>query len=376
VVFKGWSRRTGAIGIDFGREVIRVLQLHETAGDLRVSGAALVPTLGADLSRESDAADLASRLRDAIRGRGLTGRRCILALPRSCLRMQSVRMPVMPDGELREAVAWEAVQRFGMARERMECDCIRTGVTVPGTESREEIIIVAATHEDLQHRLSVVTSAGLRPQAVDIEIAALARLLSRRHRRGADQNRVRAVIDVGSEGSIFMLVRGDQIAFAKSLHLVGADLRAAVMERLQIDAEAAADLRRQRSTTKADETVERAVYEAVRPLLLELVKEIVLCLRYYGVTMRGQPPERAIITGDEALDPELPSLLSEAAKIEAEFDDSAGTLERLNEDLRRRLARDPGPCGGWAVAAGLSARGMPMPKSAPHEKAQAGKEAA
>ncbi len=107
-----------------------------------------------------------------------------------------------------------------------------------------------------------------------------------------------------------------------------------------------------------DESIERAEYDAVRPLLGSFAKEVILCIRYYGVTFRGHPPQRLILTGGDGLEPRLGETLAEQCKIPVVFEDEGSPLAGLTDDIRATLHRTPGPAVWWAVAAGLSLRGL------------------
>src|SRR5690606_3485124 len=148
--------------------------------------------------------------------------------------------------------------------------------------------------------------AGLRPSAVDTGFGALARLFSQQFRRESDRQHVRAVLDVGHSGSTITILRGEQIAFCKPLNIGGKLVNKAASEHLQMDPAAAADLRIVRIVAEEaartgrqarcelaesgddlsglpaiDNATDRAVYEAVRPLVGDLTREVTLCLRYY-----------------------------------------------------------------------------------------------
>jgi type IV pilus assembly protein PilM len=370
-VFAGrFSSSIGLLGVDIGSRGIKLLQVREHHRQLHVVGAARVDTpfrrQGEAPEPEADHA-LTQQFQAAITNGGFTGRRCVVSLPRSDVRLQSIRLPSMPEPELRQAALWEASQRFGFDREAMEADYIRTGASLQSGETREEILLIASPHASLQARLAPVMAAGLRPVAVDTDFNALARIFSRSCRRESDRGQVRVVVEVGASGSTVMILRGDQIAFAKSITISGHHFNQAVVEHLELDERAAAELRAARiaalvspdgAETPVEAATDRAVFEAVRPLIGDLVKEVVLCLRYYGVTFRGHPPERIILTGGDGLEPQLDATLQQACKIPVAFDEPPAVLEGLIGEIRGKLHRTPGPAASWAVAAGLSARGL------------------
>lgn len=336
--------------------------------------------------------DLSDMIRAAFMTGGFAGRKCVVSLAREDIAIQSVRLPRMSDDELRQTVAWEAAQRFGFDRNAMEVDFIRTGATLASGENREEIILVGAPHQAIHARVEPVLAAGLRPVAVDTAFAAMVRTFSRRVRRESDLNLVRVVLEIGASGSTVLILRGDQIAFCKPLSISGNLFNRAVAEHLQMSEADAAELRQQRlmirqaaentcqlarasepsgleaaqfapeheplMSSTLDPETDRAVYAAVRPVLNELAKEVTLCLRYYGVTFRGQPPERIILTGGDALEPKLDETIARACQLRVSFDDSPGALTNLIEQIGNALNQTPGPASYWAAAMGLSLRGI------------------
>lgn len=365
----------GSLGVDWGSNSIRMLQLRQQDSQLHVVGAAEVPLPNDEGSlTEEESAALTERIRAAFAAGGFTGRRCVVSLPRHDVCVQSVRLPKMPDEELQQAAAWEAAQRFSFDRAAMEITALRTGALLQSGDSREEVLLVAASHAVLHGRLKPILDAGLRPIAVDTGFAAMARVFSRQFRRDGDTQHVRAILDVGRSGSTVMILRGNQIAFCKRIVVGGRKFDEAVAEHLQMDLPAAAELRATRivhacskdkdATPANDPSTERAVYDAVRPLIGELVKEVTLCLRYYGVTFRGRPPAQILVAGGDGLEPNLGELLTNACKIPVAFDDDDETLKSLAGELNSALHRTAGPAACWAVAAGLSIWSLMSSKSA------------
>ena len=419
-MFGRFSSSMGLVGVDFGTGGIKMLQLREinAQGDLEVVGAARVdvPLTPVSITRNKDRAKsanesgavpaplskpregvptpdaLAEMIRSAFATGGFAGRKCVVSLAREDVSVQSVRLPKMSDEELRQTVSWEAAQRFGFDRNAMEVDFIRTGATLASGENREEIILVGAPHEAINARVEPILAAGLRPVAVDTAFAAMVRTFSRRVRRESDVNLVRVVLEIGASGSTVLILRGDQIAFCKALSISGSLFNRAVAEHLQMSEADAAELRQQRlmirqaaehtcqlahdaetstpevaqyapeheplMSSTLDPETDRAVYAAVRPVLNELAREVTLCLRYYGVTFRGQPPERIILTGGDALEPKLDEAVARACQLRVSFDDSPGALTALVDEIASALNCNPGPASCWAASMGLSLRGI------------------
>ncbi len=349
---------TGHVGIAFEAGCTRMVQVREDRSGLQVSGAASIPT-AMDAAPQAVMADA---IRSALVTGGFTGRTCVVSMPREVVWTQVARLPDMPDSEFGEAVAWEAAERFGVPRTQLQCDWIRTG-GVPG--ERQEVLLVAVDREQLDQRLDAVLAAGLRPMAVDTGFGGAARLFSRRFRRSADAGRTRALLDVGPSGSMLMVLRGSSIVFCKPVSIGGRHLDECIADRLDLDTPSAAELRRARLQDRSalDPSTDGAVADALKPVLAELSRETMLCLRHYSVAIRGERPECLHLSGSEAVEPGLCDLVANLCRLETHMDDDAGTLAALQAGLDRTLPVPAGPASGWVAAAGLSLRGLEAAKA-------------
>ena len=370
-----FQSNTGAVGVSFDEDVVRLVQVRDHGGTLTVTGAA---------QRESkaEAADqsrLSAVLRDAIVSGGFVGRRCIVSLPERDVFLQSMQLPAMSDDELGEAVAWEASQRMGVAREDIESDWIRTGADDVQSSARSEVLAIAARRSVLSVRLEALMSAGLRPMAVDTSFGGISRLFSRHHRRDVDQDTSRAVLHVGEHASTMLVLRGETIAFCKRIETGGRAFDDSVAERLCLDPQAAGELRLarlQQGTSAIDPATDRALREAIRPMTAELAHQVLLCLRYASVTFRGLTPQRLISTGKHGHEPALLEALEATCGVSVHVDDAQDSLSDLRSGLATTLQREPDMVGAWAAAAGLSLRGLQTSKRSRRSGARPGKVAA
>jgi len=358
------NKSTLPIGVDIGASGVKLLQLHDDGGALRVTAAArrnFNRPLPDDPAQRG--ADVERTLRAALEMSQFRGDACVVAPSSSDLLIRAVRMPSMTDDERNKAVRWEASERFTVPMDELEVEWIRAGEVSQGHDSRDEVILVAARQSTLSLYLNAVISAGLRPTAVDAPFLASARNLTRSLRRQEDQSAVRMIIDVGLSGTTVCITRGRDVAFVKPIEIGGRDFNRAVGDRLSLEDEAARQLRLERlsdpdESPGAGDRVNRAAFEAVRPLLHELGQEAALCLRYYSVTFRGARPDCVSIIGGEAREPNLASILADHLKVDTRV---ASPLEGIDVTAAEmRLDRRHAALTEWGVACGLSMRAASM----------------
>jgi len=350
----------GSVGIEFETTRARMLQLREHRGELAVAGAARV-----ELSEDAFIDDPRSRsavseqLRAAVVSGGFLGRQCVISLPRDEVHVHGVRLPLMPTDELREAAAWEAANRLDLARESIECDVLCMGGQ-PDAKERQDVLVIAAASASLESRLDAVLESGLRPVAVDTHFGGIARVLSRRQRRDSDAD-VRAVVEVGDAGSTVLVLRGGEVAFCKLLPIGGRHLDAHIAERLDLDIDAVGDLRLamlDAAGPSVDTATVGAVCDAARVVLAELSRDVMLCLRHFAVGARGARPERLLLTGVHARESGLAECLETTCRLPVLLDDESQCTRAMEAGLPRLLHGTAGPASGWAIAAGLSLRGL------------------
>lgn len=348
-MFKRWLNPPRCpIGIDVGTHSVRMMQVSREGDHLAVIAAARA-ALSGEANGFGDAfhQQVAGAIRRMIDAGRFVGNTVVSCLPAPVMHCKNLRLPKMPPDELPEAVRWEANDRLHLG-EPAFTQFIDAGVVRQGEEERQEVILLAATNTVIDQHARALIAAGLVPMAIDAIPAALARCVGRH-----DAERVQVVIDVGYAQSKVLICRGDTVLFYKQIDVGGRTLDRAVAEKLDLPAREAAELRR--AAAQRDEQVRRSVDEAVRPRLIDLAREIGLCLRYYSVTFRGQRPDTALLLGGEAHDTSLAQLISEGAAIGVEQGDPLAGVDLTG-------AGDLGDHADWAVALGLALR--PLAKAA------------
>jgi type IV pilus assembly protein PilM len=367
-----FKHRDGPIGIDVGVGQVRLLQLSERGGR-RALAAATVPL--PETSAAPGTNPLAEALRQARRDAGFTGPRTVSVLPADQTQSKNLRMPALPGDELAAAVRWEAAERMRIDADRSVVQHLQAGVIHQGDQERLELIVLATRLDDVQQHLQTLRDLGLRPEAVDARATALCRALSAGDEASRD-DRPHVVLDIGQRRTQVLIVRGGAIQFYKTIE-IGADrLDAELSGRLGLPLEIARSLREAVAAARlapADTPLlagqshgREAVLGAMRDGMNELAREIGLCLRYYGVTFRGNRPTHGKVVGGLA-QPWLAEHVGAAAGLTLTLDNPLAGI-----DLSAVRDQIPvGTEGRWAVAAGLALRGLksavplPLPDDTP-----------
>ncbi len=354
------TRAMGPIAIDFGAYALRAMQLTGRGNQQRVHHCALHVYPTHTGSQGLDRNEVIEALRGILKTKKFVGKKVVTALGQHELIAKSIRLPDIPETELAPAVEFEAAERISGLEEDAEIRFIPSGTLVGESEQQQEVLVLAAKASVIHQHLELLTELGLESACIDAVPCAIFRPFERYLRRTADQDQVNAFVDIGQTSSWIIIVRGNQIALARSVDVGGLAFDRLVGAQLSLDPKEAGELRRRiarshsphgNSSTPVDSETRHAVDSAEGPAWEKLGKEIGLCSRYFAVTFRGERPENVTCVGGESLNQLGLSHLSEVTGMEC----------RVGYPLRQMLHTDTVPheddsdsLAEWATCAGLS----------------------
>jgi len=354
------------IGIDIGSESIKLLQLQQTAPEVVSLCAAAIwrfPRGSGDdpSNRRRQAAEAVRRM---LHENGFRGRDVVSALSCRQLGIRSVRLPQMPAKELREAVKWEARERFGFELGDDQISYLDAGEVRNGNDTYREVVLLAVEKEAIEDHVALLSEMKLHPVHVDAAPMAMFRVFDRFHRRQEDGQSSRVAAEIGACGTRVVVARGGQVVFLKSLDIGGSALTAAVAKQLNLGEDDAWQVRQrgirhqlaqsaENSSQDQQDQVDRNVQDAVRGVLESLGEEMALCLRYCSVTFRGLRPSEVLLCGGEAYDPFVSKALGERLGVPCVV---GRPLRGLDTGHVRLDPEGKGIFAEWAVCMGLATR--------------------
>jgi type IV pilus assembly protein PilM len=308
---------TPPIGLELGAEALKMIQLTEAGGRLKVAKAVRVP-LPDDVKGDPDrrVAFAGAQLRQALRRGGFVGSRVVAAVPKELLHYRTHRLPPIAPDEVPAAARIDARDLFRFDPDSADVQSIDAGEIQPeGGERRREVILIAAGKKYLDDFTLALDAAGAEVVSLDVDPCALWRAA----------RRVPLPHDGGNGGAVMPRVLLD-VGAAQSRVIIGT---AGVIRFVRtIDATAMAPQ--------------------------ALAREALKCVRYHAMTFRGPSPKRIELVGGSANAAEVRSTLATTLLLPAE---PAGLFAGIDVSAIPESDRTPG-LGGWAVALGLALKGM------------------
>ena len=345
------------IGVDIGHDSVKMLQLEVREDKLAVCASAR-QMLDASAPAGSNAADLisapaAQAIRDLLGGGNFAGRSTVVALPRHIVHVKNLRLPPVPPGELASVIDFEARGVFPFDTQEARVEFLVAGEVRQGSDMRQEVVVLAARHADIDRFVEQLHRTGLVIDSLDVEPCALYRTVDRFVRRREDETEVHVLIDVGTRCTQVLIGKGRDVSFFKAIEIGGADFNMAVSRKLGITPVEARALRRrlqEQNEQASHDTVRLAVTDSTRSVMESLTREISLCLRYHSVTFRGQRPLKVRVSGGEGGDEQLLAILHSVLGIPVE---PARPLFSVDCAAMRGFDRRK-PSGDWTVAMGMA----------------------
>lgn len=345
----GWRKNTVLpMGIEIGSTTVRAIQLRPGPQGYSVQACAVE---SANLNGSDRKSEMTRALLRLMKTAPFTGRECVVSLSPDRVLTKSVRMPQMPDDDLKQAVQFEAQDRFGVSAEECMIEHFRAGEVRRGNELRDEVLLFALPNDVLHETIEAIEAARLIVRAIDLEPCAILRAIARQNRQTTGS--IHTVIDFGDTLTQIMIQQDDRLAFYKCVEIGGLMLDNALAEKLGTSVAEATKLRvpfmnRLPGAAVEDGSLEQAVSDAIRPLMDDLLRELDMCLRYYVVTFRGSRPEEATLTGSQSSAVRLQQALSQSLGIHID------TIAPMKDLRPSDLMGSQEHLGQWASTLGLA----------------------
>jgi type IV pilus assembly protein PilM len=239
----------------------------------------------------------------------ITAKTAILCLSNRYVQIKNIVLPEMSDKELAESVRWEIKDLINMPLEDAVCDFNILHETKEANSKKLKLSIAVISKRLSEEYVLMINSLGLMPSAFVIEQqtawAALRNMPEIRDKRTA------AFIDVGAEKSCLSIFENGRIELIRSLPVSGRKFTSSIASRVKTlsGADLTIDIAEiikckygiAFESGKTQEDINPPdVFAALRPLLEELVSELIRVFEYYKNEHEGKNVELLVFYGGGA----------------------------------------------------------------------------
>jgi type IV pilus assembly protein PilM len=285
------------VGLDVGTSALRAVELIVEEGRPPVLEAfgqvGLPPGIIVD-GEIRDRAQVVAAIRRLWRHGGFKTKRVRLGVAGLRAITREIELPPVPPDEVAAAVVLQAEDIVPFPIERTSV----ASAVISRTEDAEGLplirVLVAAAHRDLVDSLvAVVEEAGLEPEGIDLDTAALSRAFTLPD--GA--NEPEAVVSIGAGLTMVVIRHGGTLQFVRTIDMGGDTVTRALASTLDIPIADAEILKRRLALPGLhDPAATRAVFDVVE----QLADEVRSSLRFFGSLPGRTPPSRVLVTGGGA----------------------------------------------------------------------------
>ena len=225
-----------------------------------------------------DTAKLAEIIREGVKkvkGEQLGTKNVIASLPEKKAFLQVIQMPKMEKEELKKALPFEAENYIPLPVEKVYLDFLEIKPR-KNHLNYSDVLIVAVPKKTIDPYLISFKKAGLNLQALEVESQSIARAVIK--------NEVSSfpvlIIDFGKTSASFIVFSGSSLRFTSSIPICSQKITESISRLLRVDLQEAEKLKIKYGL-QGGKGEAKKVFEASRPIMLDLIKQIKKYIDYY-----------------------------------------------------------------------------------------------
>jgi len=316
-----------AFGLDISDLSLKIAKLEKKGNFFRLVsfGEVEVPPgiiEQGEIKNEERLVEILKKGKKLVKGKELKTKYVVVSLPEEKAFLQVIQMPKMSREELREAIRIEAEDYIPLPLEEVYLD-FQEVLPLHNQLDHLDILIAALPKSTVDPYLSVLKKADLRPIVFEIESQAISRALVK------DQiipSRL-LIIDLGATRTSLIIFSGSSLRFTFSIRISSQELTEAISRALKIKKGEAEKLKREYGIErKRGDLKSEKIFNALLPLLTNMVSEIKKCLSYYHthashehLPPEGRKEEKILLCGGGANLKGLREFLARELKMEVQL---------------------------------------------------------
>jgi len=310
--------RPAPLGVDLGSGSVKVIGLK--AKKISIAAFMDIPS-----PEKEDQTSLINKLHNFFKELNIIGKEAVVNLPGNLSFIRTINLPLMPKGELKEAVKWEIKRQLPYPPEEAVYDYV-------AKETSEGIVATFASAErkTIERHIFPFKEAGLSVVAVDINPLCLTRALPL-HGSG---NII--VLDIGARNMEINIVRSGALRLARSVEMGGEHIKRQLLGEGFTEKD-------------ADAMMMEGPAERMKEILNQFLKEIFRSIDYYKATYKEKIFSGIILTGGVAISRAVKDYFSHMVEVPVSVPNPFDGLIMKDEALKPLGPR-------FSVAIGLARR--------------------
>lgn len=293
-------------GLDISDSSLKILQLKRkrkkfflnSFGEEKIESGLIE---GGEIKNERKLIEVIKSAIKKVKGKKIKTKYCVVSLPEEKAFLQVIKMPQMPEEDLKSAVVFESENYIPLPIDQVYLDCQVVSSLTPDSK-KLDVLIAAVPKEIVNSYLSVLKKSNLKPIAFEVESQAIVRALIEKETTSHPV----LIIDLGATRTSFIIFAQNSIRFTCSIPVSSIHFTELIAKNLSINFSEAEELKKkygleQKIAIKLKEQTikqeKREIFEALIPALVDLVQQIKKHLDFYETHFFSpdlKPSERKI----------------------------------------------------------------------------------
>ncbi|GGM97289.1 pilus assembly protein PilM [Thermus composti] len=314
-MFSGFSNllkpRVEALGLEIGASSLKLVDISGSPPTLRAFASRPIPPGTLVDGVVAEPATLAQEIRELLLEARTKKRYVVSAVPNPSVILRTIQVPKMPPKEMEEAVRWEAERYIPFPIDEVVLDFAPLKPLSEVAEGEQvEVMVGAARQEAVAGLIEALKGAGLTPVVLDVK--PFAGLYPLENRLLQEPEQVAVAVEIGAESTSLVLLQGERPLAVRILSLSGKDFTEAIARSFGLDFLSAEEVKRtyglatiptEDEELLLDFDAEREryspakIYDAIRPVLVDLTQEIRRSLEFFRVQLGDLSPEVGYLYG-------------------------------------------------------------------------------
>ncbi len=294
------------VGVDIGSYAIKIVEIEADRSVQRITalGQAVLPEDACQMGEVINTELVAKTLKDLLKRAGVVAKTAVVGISGTRVVVRTSELPTMGEQELDAAVAFEAIDLLPIPEADLVSGYVTQGsLSSSSGEVMNDVLIGGAYAKVVETATRVVSKAGLKLAAIDVDALAteraldwLIRLEKSNANEAQSEEEAHAVVDVGSQLTELSFFEDGRVKFVRTI-LKGSEnittaIKAVTGETWEVAELAKRDYRLDRQSEVSEE-IARATEDAVE----DLTREISSTLEFYQLQSRISRLDRIWVVG-------------------------------------------------------------------------------
>lgn len=333
-------------GIDVGQCSLKGMKLQQAGDGVELLDVDIVEHDGILSQAEAETPEMIRKaLTTFIARKDLRNCLLVVSVPGQQTLTRFTKMPPVEPKKLPDMVKYEAGQQIPFDMDEVVWDYqIFTGEDSPDVE----VGIFAIRKELIRNHLSQFTDLGIEP--VIVQTSPMASYNAARFESAVESGKATILLDMGALATDLIIFEGNRI-WSRPVPIGGNRFTEALVSAFKISFSKAEKLKRTAATSK----YARQVFQAMRPVLADLVSEVQRSIGFYTSTHRDTHITRLVGMGNAFQLPGLQKFLQQNLQLEVEKIGGFNKINTAGVSLPPEFAQN---VMSFGVAYGLALQGL------------------